>query len=320
MTESDRLSPDEISTDSVAPEPVCIAANDAAPGAPRHAGELLSARRIARGMTIQEMATRLKLSVKALERLESGEHEKLGQPSVVRGFVRAYARALELDPAEVLPLLPDVPNPVAALTLEPTLSAPLPSGMSRGSTEWWLRGLAVAALIVAAAITLGRYGLGPVRALLEQHESATPLAVHQPIATPEPVVVAAIAPVVQPTIAAAPDEVARDASSRPSSLTPGAQMASTVSALVAPAANAAAWGEGALRIHVQSESWLEVSDANGKVLVSALQPMGSRQALNGRPPFTLVIGNAPGVQVEYLGKAVDLGPYTRGNVARVVVN
>ena len=89
---------------------------------------------------------------------------------------------------------------------------------------------------------------------------------------------------------------------------------------MAPAANAAAWGEGPLRINVQSESWLEVSDASGKVLVSALQPTGSRQALAGRAPFTLVVGNAPGVQVEYQGKAVDLSPYTRGNVARVVLN
>ena len=70
----------------------------------------------------------------------------------------------------------------------------------------------------------------------------------------------------------------------------------------------------------QRESWVEVTDSGGHILLSSLQPAGARQDVNGRAPLTIVIGNAPGVHVEYGGKSVDLAPYTRGHVARLALN
>jgi cytoskeleton protein RodZ len=35
--------------------------------------------------------------------------------------------------------------------------------------------------------------------------------------------------------------------------------------------------------------------------------------LHGKPPYSLFIGNGPGVIVEYDGKPVDLAPYIKQN-------
>jgi cytoskeleton protein RodZ len=53
------------------------------------------------------------------------------------------------------------------------------------------------------------------------------------------------------------------------------------------------------------------------MLVSSLSPAGSERVVRGRPPYSLVIGNASQVSVTYDGKPVDLSPHTRHDVARL---
>jgi cytoskeleton protein RodZ len=48
-------------------------------------------------------------------------------------------------------------------------------------------------------------------------------------------------------------------------------------------------------------------------------PAGQVRSVSGTPPFDLTIGNASDVSLEYRGKLIDLAPYTKKNVARVVL-
>jgi cytoskeleton protein RodZ len=52
--------------------------------------------RVSRGLPIQDIATRLRLHVRTLERLESDDYEALHAPTFARGYLRGYARALEI--------------------------------------------------------------------------------------------------------------------------------------------------------------------------------------------------------------------------------
>ena len=62
---------------------------------------------------------------------------------------------------------------------------------------------------------------------------------------------------------------------------------------------------------------MEVLDAGGAALLQrSLQP-GEFVGLDGTPPFRLKIGNAAVTQLRFRGEAVDLGPATRDNVARL---
>jgi len=76
---------------------------------------------------------------------------------------------------------------------------------------------------------------------------------------------------------------------------------------------------GRYRIVVRTtdgESWVEIKDAADRMLVSSLNPPGSERVVRGRPPYTLVIGNASNVRITYDDKPIDLAPHTRQDVAR----
>jgi cytoskeleton protein RodZ len=67
------------------------------------------------------------------------------------------------------------------------------------------------------------------------------------------------------------------------------------------------------------ESWIEIKDADGRVLVVGTERPGSTRAVEGRGPFSLIIGNAPGVRLSYRGRPVNLEPHTQRGIARLVV-
>jgi cytoskeleton protein RodZ len=54
-----------------------------------------------------------------------------------------------------------------------------------------------------------------------------------------------------------------------------------------------------LKLRFKGESWVEVRDRSGKILLSRVNSPGSEAEVSRRPPFAVVIGNAPDVQVLY---------------------
>jgi cytoskeleton protein RodZ len=82
-----------------------------------------------------------------------------------------------------------------------------------------------------------------------------------------------------------------------------------------PAAAPSAGGK-VLRFHFAGESRVEVRDARGKVIMQRLNPADSDAQISGRPPFTLIIGNAPDVKMYYNDREVPLAPHTQVAVAR----
>ncbi|MEF8707781.1 MAG: DUF4115 domain-containing protein [Candidatus Accumulibacter propinquus] len=52
---------------------------------------------------------------------------------------------------------------------------------------------------------------------------------------------------------------------------------------------------------------------------AGLSPAGSQREVDGQPPFSLVVGNATQVTVEYRGRAIELAPHSKDDVARLTV-
>jgi cytoskeleton protein RodZ len=71
-----------------------------------------------------------------------------------------------------------------------------------------------------------------------------------------------------------------------------------------------------LVIRCEEQAWIEVRDANDRMLVSSLNPAGSERVVRSRGPLTLVIGNARHVQVLHNDKLVDLAPHIKLTIAR----
>jgi cytoskeleton protein RodZ len=102
--------------------------NGQAPVPPQHPdvgpGAQLAARRQALGWTIEQVANQLNLAPRQVQAMENDNYAALPGIVIARGFVRAYAKLLKLDPAPLLALIADkdAPSP-ESLELRRTLSA-----------------------------------------------------------------------------------------------------------------------------------------------------------------------------------------------------
>ncbi|OZA06397.1 MAG: hypothetical protein B7X95_02875 [Methylophilaceae bacterium 17-44-8] len=65
-------------------------------------GGALKAGREKQKLSVQDVASQLRLGVKQVEALEADRFDKLPQPYIVRGFIRNYTKLLKMDAAPVL--------------------------------------------------------------------------------------------------------------------------------------------------------------------------------------------------------------------------
>jgi cytoskeleton protein RodZ len=96
---------------------------------------------------------------------------------------------------------------------------------------------------------------------------------------------------------------------------PAAPIAPSVTFKVPVAVDGAGVAMASLR--AAGVSWVEVRDPNGKVLLSRTLKAGDTADVAGPLPLKVTIGNASVTQLSLRGRAIDLGPAIRDNVARV---
>lgn len=125
------------------------------PAAPTTPGGLLAAARLRKGISVQQVSERLRLSVESIEALEADNHDPLGPQVYVRGHLRRYAELL----GETLPEAPAQAAAVAPETpLDGQRTAFLPLLRVRpgdGPTLAPVQALLVAAVVLALLITVG---------------------------------------------------------------------------------------------------------------------------------------------------------------------
>ncbi len=115
---------------------------------------------------------------------------------------------------------------------------------------------------------------------------------------------------------AARSESARSAVARPELVEPDASRAEPMRAQPVSALKGA---EKNLRFRFKGASWVEVRDGRGRVLQQGLNAPGTEIEVKGRPPLSIVVGNAPEVQMYMNDQAFDLDPHTKVAVARFTV-
>lgn len=68
------------------------------------------------------------------------------------------------------------------------------------------------------------------------------------------------------------------------------------------------------------DSWVEIRQADGSLILSGIRKAGDNVALEGKAPFAVVIGNAAGVKLNYKGQPVAVEGEAKSNVARLTLN
>ena len=261
-------------------------------------GQELAAAREARGLALADVAQQLKFAPRQLEALEQERFEALPGATFARGMVRAYARLLKLDPEPLLTRIAgrcEVPD---ADRLAARYHQPVPfSDNARRSTFVYL-GISVCVLGLVGAVAYEwqqeRAAAAQAPARSKNVAKSTPReALPQPAAlTPVPLAAASTAPPVAEKIAE---------KTTPIALPEKAKIATGAHRLV---------------VRTEGEAWIEIRDSADRMLVSSLNPPGSERVVRGKPPYSLVIGNASQVSVTYDEKRIDLAPHTRQDVAR----
>lgn len=258
-------------------------------------GDMLRAERERQRLTREDIAARLRLPLRQIDALEGERLDAFPTGPFVRGFVRNYAKALGID---AQPLLADLqarlPSPPAApLDLGTTRLAAPAEALPRRLVLW------------GGLVALGAFALIGL------------LVSRTPPAEPTPPIPAAPAPAL-PT---APAPAAAEAVPAPAEPPPQATDAAPPAAAIAAAVTTPAAAAPALRIVIGNRpSWIEVTQADGRVIASGVQPAGTELKLEGTRPLRLVIGNASGVTIEANGQPVPLSPHVQSDVARLTLD
>jgi cytoskeleton protein RodZ len=274
-------------------------------------GARLRAARESAGLSLDQVAQQLKLTQRQVKALEEENFGDLPGRTFSRGFVRNYARLLNLDAHDLLAHLPDAAQAPAlespALHSTGTMMAELPSAdVAKPNFARWLIPLVLVGCIVAAA-AYEWYG-GGLAGLNEPRQQR--VAAAAPAAT-------AVTPLPNPLVSESrpPTDASPAAAEENMS---ASHLVSTRPAVVTTAQSPPP-SDAPLLLAYVGPSWTEVRDHSGQLLISRLVVADSNEAVRGAGPFDVVLGNAHVVTLTYRGKQVDLAPYTRQNVARLTL-
>jgi cytoskeleton protein RodZ len=292
--------------------------------APQPPGAILAAERERQGLARADVAQRLHMSASQVEAIESGDYARLPRGPFLRGFTRNYARLLGLDAEALVSLLAeDAPREKAPIIVVPSQNIRFdPLGHRLSSPYVKAAGIAAALLVLGFAAMYWWLFIRPqapatttvVKKPAVEASKAVPVA-PSTVEAPKPEVAPGAAPAEQPgsagisTVAVAPPQPTPAFAAPPVTPAPAPPVPEEPPRAAGP-------GEGTIRLAFRGAAWVEVTDARGRLLLSRTHPGGSKAEVVGKPPFKLVIGNAPEVRLNYNGRDVDLEPHTHVAVAR----
>src|SRR5664279_6322618 len=110
-------------------------------------GMSLRRAREALGMSVHDVAERIQFAPRQVEALEANDYAHLPQATFLRGFVRSYARVLQVDEVALLAALPSEPTLKLAVRTQ-AVNVAFPTIKSlRGANTLWLAGALGIALL-----------------------------------------------------------------------------------------------------------------------------------------------------------------------------
>lgn len=310
-------------------------------------GGVLKAEREKQGLSVHDVASKLKISGRQIESIEADKFELLPEATIVRGFIRNYAKLLKIqvDPLlDAYSVLVPTKEPLAFM-LKPSSTMKV-GGYKKPKTGRYFSAVLLLLLAFGAWFFYQSYIQKPSPTLptedvetieslpqpalpaAEREEQSIDLTLPAPEATDIAPPTTPLSPVSSTEGAAVAPNAALDNIASPSNSLVEAKPALTNASVTNPSAINPSEanpiqpdaGMAKLEFNANQETWISVVDANGKQLYNKTIFAGSRESFNAKPPINVVIGNASGVAMIINNKPLNLGPHTRSNVARVKVD
>ncbi|MGA8862215.1 MAG: RodZ domain-containing protein [Gallionella sp.] len=300
-------------------------------------GAMLRDARNQLGLSVAEVAAQIKFAPRQIEALEADDFKNLPEAAFLRGFVRSYAKILNLDAQTLLASLPQAKAQAPEL-VPASVGVPFPVDYSAQKNLIML-GAALLLAVIVAGFAVWHFTTPLKHAqvvkvetpvtLPAEMQSVTPPAVQQQESTvattvPEPKRRSTMEKTPPRKEKNAIDEGIASAQSAVSGKHKRAANKSTAASGIAPTIfvpKDASARTASLRLQFDEESWTEITDGNGKSISSQINPPGSELEIEGQLPLSLVIGHASATHLYEDGNPIDLVPHTSSSndVARITL-
>ena len=285
-----------------APASLSMSMAGSEPYVPSRVGGDLRAARERLGWSLTDVANTLRIRQPYLEAIEEGRLSELPGNAYAVGFVRTYATALGLDPAEISRRFRTEAQEVNRKT-ELAFPAPVPE-----------RGVPVgAALMLGLLLIAGSYAAwyrysgdarSPAETVAAVPERLAPLAEPtRPVSNPSPQVASILPPggtaaIQSPAYAPAPIIAAPVTPPVPSTAVPSALVPSALvpSALGLPALGPAV-ETSRVMVRMKSDSYIQIKERQGGVLLNRVMRAGESWPVPRGQTLLLTTGNAAGTEI-----------------------
>jgi len=260
-------------------------------------GSLLAAARKEQNRTVEEIADELNLSVTQIRTIELDQSEGLPEPTYVRGYIRSYARLLDLNVDEVLEHYLN-PNWQKGTRLD-DMPRDIGSANETEKSGFFTPGKIVA-LIVILSVLAFLWFTGKLDGLFG-NQASTPVAT---VTTPSATASTSPSPQVSENTAAPEEEL---------------------NVIDAPRTEEAATGgaaeqvEYSLSLSFSDTSWVDIRDQEGNRLAYKSYAEGEDFTVTSATVMKVFIGNAKAVSAEFNGQPYDISQYREGVFARFEV-
>lgn len=318
MTAEHTSTPEEPQNATSNPQPKCA-----------QPGKLLQEAREKQGISAEKAAKDLNFLPNYIPALETENFKPLHNATFIKGYLRAYARYLNIDADEVLRCFGEH-YPELAVQQKTLPVEVMPPEKSKAGVIFKLLSLTILLALLALVVLWWQAANDdlPVKSTtsvkvetLEGTIEVTELAPSQE--EPE---VSPAAEAEQPEAAAdetpaeAPAAKPKASEEKPAA-TPAANDANPASSAAAKRLEklftgnlyTSATGRNQLGLSFTSECWVEVKDANNRLVHSDLMNANEQLLLEGRAPFKVVFGNGKAAKAIYLGQDFDFSSNIRRN-------
>lgn len=294
-------------------------------GKPETAGVLLKQAREAAGLHVAALAVMLKVPVKKLEALEANRLDLLPDAVFVRALAASVCRTLKIDAVPVLARLPPTDAPRLAYQ-DVGINQPFRSPGDRSGPTLWAqvsRPSVVAGLLLLLGVLVLIFlpaiktALGGVKSVVVAPQSpgvADARSAANFTSVPNAQSEKSLGLMLQaqvPVGSVAPASVTSDATLTPPA--PGS-LSSTLLTAVKPPLDT-----DVVVFTAKGQSWVEATDAKGRVVLRRLLNAGESAGAAGALPLQVVVGRASETQVQIYGKVFDLNAVSKDNIARFEV-
>jgi cytoskeleton protein RodZ len=283
-------------------------------------GTDLAEARKARNYTVEDISRHLKIPVHTIDILESNDIEALPADTFARGYIRAYAKFLEISEEDVLEKYNRAVPSAESDELKPRSNLP-----GEASSQSPLVKSITMLLIIAgiATVIFGSFKYYQEKAgvmedeLVAKEQSFTGNSLDSPgenrlqieqdeiLSTDDELIEGQSEPYENIAATTEIQETADVASEVETTEIGADDTISDTSEVLSE--------NDIIEIFAENGSWIEVRDANNSRLFYNMVPVGGSKVLVGKAPFSITMGNAKTTRVVINELEVDLTDYIRSN-------